>query len=64
MGIKIDSDGNLFVADSGNSEIKKITPDGVVSTFVSLPAPPSGVAIDSSGNLYITDMNSIIRKIE
>ncbi|MFN4151817.1 MAG: hypothetical protein ACK4IX_12830 [Candidatus Sericytochromatia bacterium] len=29
----IDSNDNIYVADTGNNAIRKITPDGIVSTF-------------------------------
>jgi sugar lactone lactonase YvrE len=64
-GIVLDASGNLYVADSGNSEIRKISPGGVVTTFVNGAAGfinstnyslyPVGITIDISGNLYITD---------
>jgi sugar lactone lactonase YvrE len=78
-GNAIDSTGNLFVADTGNATIRKIAPDGTVSTLAGAPASrgnqdgtgasasfsaPSGVAVDGAGNVYVADaFGQVIRKI-
>ncbi len=78
-GLAIDASGNLFVADFGNSTIRKITPAGVVSTVAGKAGVegvengsgsaarfdhPGGVAVDSAGTLYVSDTNTqTIRKI-
>ena len=77
--IVTDTNGNFFVADSQNHAIRKITTNGVVTTFagqlgVSGTAngtgttaqfnSPSGLAWDGSGNLFVSDTgNGTIRKI-
>lgn len=79
FGIVTDSSENIFVADYMNSIIRKITPDGTVSTYAGTAGVygavdgnrstatfyvPAAIAIDSADNLYIADSgNNTIRKI-
>lgn len=76
-GIAMGKDGNLYVADRSNHKIRKITPEGVVSTlagstvgYVDGPGNtakfhvPLGVAVDASNTVYVADFNNhSIRKI-
>jgi sugar lactone lactonase YvrE len=78
-GIAIDGSGNLYAADKDNHTIRKVTPDGTVTTLAGAagqtgssdgPGPdarfnvPRGVAVDAAGNVYVTDReNHTIRRI-
>jgi sugar lactone lactonase YvrE len=65
--LALDAQGNLYVADFSNSRIRKITPQGVVTTItpefpndagiLSLLSP-TGIAIDPEGNLVVADYGS------
>ncbi len=52
-GMACDSQDNLFVADRVNQKIRKITPDGNVTTFVSLAFYPQQIVIDANDTLYV-----------
>jgi sugar lactone lactonase YvrE len=76
-GIAVDASGTVYVADSGNTVIRKILPSGVTSTLagsgylgymdgVGRDASfysLQGMTKDSSGNIYVSDAPSKIRKI-
>jgi sugar lactone lactonase YvrE len=64
QGVAVDASGNIFVGDTYNSRIRKITPDGIVNTFASAGLiMPEGLAFDSAGNLIAADAgtNRVLR---
>jgi sugar lactone lactonase YvrE len=77
--LAVDNLGNVYVSDQGNQTIRKITPNGVVSTLAGLAGNagsadgsgsnarfngPEGIAVDTAGNVYVGDLgNRLVRKI-
>ncbi len=57
-GVAVDGSGNVYVADSYNQSIRKVTPGGVVSTVAGFLVLPKAVAVDGSGNIYLADAGS------
>jgi len=79
LGIAVDSTGNIYVADAGNLVVRRISPDGEVTTLAGMVGAegtddgtggsarfqlPYGLAVDSTGNVYVADAAAhTIRKI-
>jgi uncharacterized protein (TIGR03437 family) len=78
--VAVDTAGNVYIADTNNSRVRKVTASGVITTVAGTgvngssgdggPATaaqlnPTDVAVDSIGNLFVADYyNTLIRKVD
>ena len=73
QALAVDDTGTLYVADTNNQTIRKVTADGVVTTIAGCPGcigtenwnrfnTPQGIAVNAKGDLYVADTrNNTIR---
>ena len=73
-GVALDSSGNIFIADANDHRVRRVSPDGSISTIAGDGFPgfrgdggpasasrlntPYGIAVDRAGNLYIADLGN------
>jgi uncharacterized protein (TIGR03437 family) len=78
-GVAVGPEGNVYIADSGNNRVRRVTPDGVLTTVAgtgaagvsgdggpavnALVGNPVALATDSVGNVYIADGSARVRKL-
>lgn len=71
LGLALDTAGNLYITDSRNERVRKVSPDGKIVTIAGNGAPgysgdggpassaqlrePFSIALDSAGNVYVAD---------
>jgi sugar lactone lactonase YvrE len=76
LALTLDSDGTMYVTDGLNDVVRKIAPDGMVTTFAGtanrsgdtdgapgtarFAAFMSGITVDPAGNLYVVDTNNAV----
>jgi RHS repeat-associated protein len=74
VAVAVDNQGNLYIAENYNHVVRKVGPDGIITTIAGRGTPgysgdggpgvnaqlnyPSDVAVDSRGNVYIADSNN------
>ena len=60
-GMAVDSSGNLYIADAGNSRVRKVTPAGVISTVALIGTGVFCLAADTKGNLFATGAQNVMK---
>ncbi len=74
--VAVDSSGNLYIADAADNRIRKVDPQGIISTYAGTGLPaysgdqgpamaaqlnsPTDIALDAKGNMYIADEGNAV----
>jgi sugar lactone lactonase YvrE len=56
--VAFDSKGNMYLSDASNGCVRKVTPNGIISTVLSGLGHPMGLVIDKHDNLFVADRNN------
>jgi sugar lactone lactonase YvrE len=55
QAVTVDKGGYVYVSDWGNGVVRRIAPDGIITTLVGGLMYPAGLAVDAKGTLYVAD---------
>ena len=55
VDVKLDSNGDLYIADTGNGRIRRVSRDGTISTIFAGSSSPQAIAVDQSNNIYVAE---------
>ena len=74
MAVAVDGEGNLYIADTENHRVRKVSPEGIITTIAGTGLPgfegddgpalvarlrfPSALAVDAAGNVYVADQGN------
>jgi uncharacterized protein (TIGR03437 family) len=76
ISVAVDSSGNIYIADEADNRIRKVDPQGIISTYAGTGVPgysgdlgqaaaaklntPSSIALDAKGNMYVADSGNFV----
>jgi len=62
-GVAADAAGNVYIADRDNHRVRRVGPDGTITTIAHAMAwsAPSGIGVDATGNIYVVDTGLVVR---
>jgi sugar lactone lactonase YvrE len=78
FGLAVSRDGTVFIADTGNNRVRRVTPNGTIQALAgsglvgfadglggqAMFSAPTALALDTKGNLYVADtINQRIREV-
>jgi len=66
VSVAVDAAGNLYLGEAGTSSVRKVTPDGTISTIAGpevLERAPVGLAADDAGNVYFADQTNRVYNV-
>lgn len=61
-GVAVDAAGNVFVSDTGNAALRRISPAGVVTTLATGLGSPQSIAVDVAGTVYFVDGRNVRKR--
>jgi len=63
-GVAFDAAQNLYITDSKNSVVRRVSPGGAISTVASGITLPYGIAAGPDGHIYVSDSDCYIRRLD